>query len=258
MDTIRVLLSLSENNDERVKVDPKIQLASLYSEIREMLQSIAAMEKRMEQLALMDQENKKELAQLSQEMPLWTEEIEQVREKVVKQHGLTLKDMLGIKQDVARLEDALYEADARVLELRELQARVKGSRAQTQARLRDLKAKYNQHAELFNLEKEKADAVMAEYASKEDALLDELAPDARTAYREALRLNPDNPVVILDGEICMGCRIGLSKQLVKQVNQGGGLYFCENCMRIILPAHAVDEAVGFLGGIGNAENNICG
>lgn len=240
MDTIRVLLLLSENNDDRVKVDPRIQLASLYREVREMLNTIAAMEKRLEQLEQLDKDLKNELGQLTRNMPDWAAEIELSKERIIRQRGLTLKDMLSIQQEVVKLESDIQAAEGRILELQERGALLSGNRKQILSRLQAIKSKYNQHAEVFNEEKAKADLVMEEIASKEEKLLEELNAEDRMTYKEALRLNPDNPVVILDGDICMGCRIGLSKQIVKQVNQVSKIIHCENCMRIILPADAVD------------------
>jgi len=237
---IQVLLSLRENNQERVKIDPRIQLAALYREIREMLNDVDSMEKKLEQLSRNRQDLRSEQDQLVESKPVWMAEIESAKEKIIRQRGYTLKDMLGIQQEVVRLEEAMRAADARIEELHETEARILKARRQIQSKLTGLKGVYNQHAEVYNQEKAKADVLMDEYALREDSLLEELDPAGRSVYREALRLNPENPVVLMDGDICGGCKIGLSRQQVKYVNQGGKLVSCENCLRIILPIQDAD------------------
>lgn len=237
MDTerFRVLLDLSDNNNERNKVDPKRQLAALYREIKEFHNTITATENKLNYLNHESQERQSELDQLILNGPKWAEDIAQAKDKMVRQRGLTLKDMLEIQQEVVRLEESMYYGEAKINELRDLLVQYDKNREKLIARLNELKANYNQHAEIYNQEKARTDILMEEFASRENGLLKGLSPEERTIYREALRSNPDNPVVMLEGDICGGCRIVLSKQLLKQVNQGSQLIFCENCLRIILP-----------------------
>ena len=233
---IQALFSLSENNYERNKVDPKQQLGVLYREIRDMLRAITAMENKLEQLTEINQGQQEEWEQLLRDKPKWAADIEDAKERIIRQRGLTLKDMLRIQQEVVKLEDKIHNADVRASELQGDKDQFEQDRVHIVTRIKKLKAQYNQHAEIYNQEKAKADLVMGGFASREGELLRELSPEEQASYREALRSNPENPVVLLDGDVCSGCRIGLSKQLVKYVNQGDRLIICENCMRILLPA----------------------
>lgn len=234
-DRTQILLALSENNDERNRVDPKRQLAALYREIKDFRNAIAATEKKLEILDREYQDRQSELDELILNGPIWEAEIIEAKDKMVRQRGLTLKDMLEIQQEVVRLEESMYYGEAKANDLRGLLIQYEKNRERLISRSKELKANYNQHAEIYNQEKAKTDVLMADFASKENQLLDGLSPEERAIYREALRSNQDNPVVMLEGEICGGCRIVLSKQLLKQVNQGTQLIFCENCLRIILP-----------------------
>ncbi|MCL1805660.1 MAG: C4-type zinc ribbon domain-containing protein [Clostridiales bacterium] len=234
-DRNQILLALSDNNAERNRVDPRRQLAALYREIKDFRNTIAATERKLEILDREYQERQDELDELILNGPRWEEEIASSKDKMVRQRGLTLKDMLEIQQDVVRLEESLYFGEARANDLRGLLIQYEKNREKLISRSRELKANYNQHAEVYNQEKAKTDVLMAEFASTENQLLEGLKPEERAIYREALRSNPENPVVKLEGEICGGCRIVLSRQLLKQVNQGAQLIFCENCLRIILP-----------------------
>ena len=238
---MQVLLLLSENNDERNRVDPKVQLAALYLEIKEMMNLISAMERRLDGIAHMTEDCRVEVDRLILDKPGWASDIAEARERIIRQRGLSLKDMLSIQQEVVKLEENMRQADLRIEELQQQREQYEENRQQLTARLRRQKAQYNQHAGVYNQEKAKADALMAEFAAKEDALLASLEPDDRSLFREALRSNPDNPVVILDGDICSGCRISLSTQLVKHVNRGNRLINCENCLRVLLPSSALND-----------------
>ncbi|MDR0468837.1 MAG: C4-type zinc ribbon domain-containing protein [Peptococcaceae bacterium] len=237
MEIIRILLALSENNDERNQVDPRKQLSALYREIKEVQSLIIAAEKKLDFMNRENQERQDELDLLVQNGPKWTLEITRAKDRMVRQRGLTLKDMLEIQQEVVRLEENVYYGEARIVDLRDKRTQHEKASKQLISKIRELKTQYNQQAEVYNQEKGKADLLMSLYAEKENTLLEGVPPEAGKVYREALRTNPLNPVVNLEGEICGGCRIGLSKQQIKQINQKERLIFCENCLRIILPPY---------------------
>ena len=235
MELIEIMLALRENNSARVRIDPRVQLAALYAEIQSMRSEITSVEDRLGQVSAARDERLSEIDNIIVSKPVWEREIENAKEILVHKRGLTLKEMLNIQQEVARVENDLSQADSRIeslsLEARQLSKR----RKLILLRLRDLKAQYNQHAAIYNEEKVKADELLAVHDAVENDLLQKLTPEDRTVYAEALRLNPESPIVILDRDICVGCRIGLSKQLIKHVNQLRKLVCCENCVRVILP-----------------------
>jgi len=235
MDIIQVLLALSDINDERNRVDPRKPLAVFYREIRELKNAIDAAEKKIDYLRGEDQDAQSEMDQLIIDGPRWVDEIAKAKDRMIRQRELTLKEMLVIQQEVVRLEDSMYYGEARVAELRDMKARYDMNRRQLSAKRKEMKTLYNERAEVYNREKAEADRVIAAFARQEDDLLEGLKPEERSIYREALRMNPENPVAMVDGDICNGCRIVLSKQLVKNVNHGNNVIFCENCLRILLP-----------------------
>lgn len=237
MDRIEILMALNENNREKSKVDPKKQLGPIYREIRDLKSAILAAEKQLNHMAREYQERKEELDQLLLDVPQWTNDIAKAKERMIRQRGLTLKDMLEIQQEVAKAEENQLLGEAKTIDLQNKLAAYAKEKKITQARIKELKTQFNQRAAIYNQEKAKADLQMASFAAKEEALLEELDPETVALYRDALQSNPDNPVVLLEKDICGGCRIGLSKHMVKLVNQGDKLICCENCMRILLPAH---------------------
>ena len=239
MDMVQVMLRLSENNVERVKVDPRIQLAALYRETREILGRITALEKRLGQFAQMQKESRGEMDRLISRMPQWRIDIEDAKERLVHQQGLTLKDMLGIQQEAMRLEDEACAAETKIGALRSEQEQYDAHSKKILARLQELKAQYNQYAGVYNQEKAETQVILARFSSRENELLAQLKPEDTATYRDALKKNPDSPVATLEGEICSGCRIGISKQTIKQVAQVRRAVLCENCLRILLPEQAL-------------------
>ena len=235
IDMIQALLDLSENNDERNRIDPRKPLAILYREIKDLRSLISAAEKKLASLDAENQEREAELDQLILNKPKWVADIARAKDRMVRQRGLTLKDMLEIQQEVVRLEESVYYGESKIVDLRGKNVQYKKDRSRLTSKIRELKTDYNGRAEVYNREKAKADQLLGDFAAREDELLERIDPKARAAYREALRMNPDNPVVVLCREICNGCHIGLSKQLLKKINQGDQVIFCENCLRIILP-----------------------
>ena len=238
MEIRQVLLKLSENNDERNEADPSMQVAELYRESLDILATVTSLEKKLARLEKTKQEAQQELEQLILDRPRWVKEIESAKEGMIRQRDLSLKDKLGIQQEVVRLEENLHLSGPRLTELRDKQARCEKAQKNTLANLRETREQYNRHAEVYNREKAEADRILAGFAEKENALLKELKPASRTIYKEALRANPDSPVAMMEGEVCGGCRIGLSKQQIKFILLGDRLVFCENCLRILIPAEA--------------------
>jgi len=235
MDLIQIMISLSENNDARIKIDPRIQLAALYREIREMRNAVSDMENKLEQATGARERCREEIRRIIDSKPIWAKEIESAKESLVYKRGLTLKEMLAIQQSVARAENDISQADSLIANLRLESERHERDRKRILVTLQELKAQYNQHAFIYNQEKSEADALMAGYNERENELLARLSPRDRVVYQEALRLNPESPIVFLDGEVCLGCKIGLPKQMVKYVNQLTGLVCCENCLRVVIP-----------------------
>lgn len=237
MDKIEILMALGENNRERSKVDPKKQLGPIYREIRDLKSAILAAEKQLSHMAREYQEKKEELDQLLLDVPKWTADIAKAKERMIRQRGLSLKDMLEIQQEVAKAEENQLLGEAKAIDLQNKLTAYTKEKSIAQARIKELKAQFNQRATIYNQEKAKADLQMASFAAKEEELMEGLDPETAALYQDAIRSNPDNPVVILEKDICGGCRIGLSKHMVKLVNHGDKLICCENCMRILLPSH---------------------
>jgi len=240
MDLIQVMLSLGENNAQRVKIDPKIQLASLFQEIQEVYRSVKAAEKRLEQAMAMHKDCQDELDRLVEEKPQWLDAVEKAKESMVYQRGLSMREMLNIQQEVTRLEDDISQSDSKAANLRSAREHHGRRSKQLLEKLRELRTQYNQQAEVYNRDKAKADVLMAEYAAKEEELLKDVEASDKAVYLEALRLNPEDPVAVLTGDFCSGCRIGLSKQLINVIIKSGKLTSCENCLRVILPEQSAD------------------
>ena len=238
MEIRQVLLKLRENNDERNEADPSTQVAELYRESLDILATVTSLEKKLARLDRTKEEAHREMEQLILDRPRWVREIEIAKEGMIHQRDLSLKDKLGIQQEVVRLEDNLHLSGPRITELRDKQSRCEKAQENARATLREAREQYNRHAEVYNREKAEADRILAKYAGRENALLKELKPANRTIYKEALRANPSDPVALMEGEVCGGCRIGLSKQQIKFINLGDRLVFCENCLRILIPAEA--------------------
>jgi len=235
MELYEILLALNDNNLERNSVDPRGQLFEQYRELRALRSAVLSLEGQIRQEALEEQARKEELEQLVLQAEKWDLAIKQAKGKVNRQKGLTLKDMMMIQQEVVRLEDRKQAGEWRVTDLQNQQALYESERRPSLTRLKEMKARYNRIAETYNQDKAESDALIGSYASKEDELLKELKPVAQAMYRQALKSNPENPIALLEGEICGGCRIGLSIYLVKQIRQGNQVIACENCSRILLP-----------------------
>ena len=234
MEIMQVLLSLVDNNVERVKINPKTQLAPLYREILGLRQGLQAMECRLAELEKRNRDGTEETERLIQAKTAWGEEIEKLKDQLVRSRDLTLKEMLSVQQQVVQFEDSIHLADERIVELRMERKQDEQTQTELTALRKSQTVKYNQRAEIYNREKANADILMQEYGEKEDSLLAQLPPGDRMVYREALRSNPESPVASLDGDSCGGCRIGLSTQIVRTALRGEKLVYCENCMRVLV------------------------
>ena len=235
MGATEVLLSLNEICKTRNSVNPQKQLAPLYKEIFSLKSAIQAGEERMGQETREHQERRHELERLLLDVPKWEKEIGLAKEKMIRQRGLGLKDMLAIQQEVAKTEEKQLLGESRVIELQE---KIKGFEEEQRInrdRINEMKDQYNKLAVKYNDEKAKADLRMAALDSQEEGLLEELSPEFASVYQDALKSCPDSPAVMLQKGICGGCHIAISRQMVKLVNLQERPVRCENCFRILLP-----------------------
>ncbi|MDR1192907.1 MAG: hypothetical protein LBK98_01870 [Peptococcaceae bacterium] len=241
MGVAATLLALGAISEEKNRIDPKKQLAPIYQEIKTLRGLILAGEKQVSDLRLRQEERQRELAAILEKAPALKENIIRAKEKMARQRGMSLKDMLEIQQEVARAEEKQLRDEARMADIRRANEAYPAEREQLLARIKELKENYNGLAGQYNQEKAQADLRVAALISREEGMLEELTPAVATMYREALGHCPENPVAILEKGICGGCRIGLSKQLIKHVCQDGQPARCENCLRLLLPADAANR-----------------
>lgn len=242
MSIAATLLELSRLSEEKSKIDPKEQLTPLYKEIKGIQAAIAEGKRQMELKSRLIESRKEEQAALLATVPELEREVAEAREKLKGARGLSLKEMLAIRQSAARSEEELSRAESQRNEIRRLEAEYSAEKRETLERLKGLKACYNEKAEEYNRTKEQLDLQMASLLSKEEGLLEGLDDESLAIYKEAVRRCPANPVAVMEKGVCMGCRIGLSKEMVKRVELGKGLVRCDNCMRILLPKREEGEA----------------
>ena len=234
MSVAATLLKLSRLSEEKSRIHPKEQLMPLYQEIKTIQTAIQEGKRQLAGKAQALEAKRKEQASLLKAAPELEREVAEAREKLKSARGLSLKDMLEIRQSVAQSEEELLRWENQRSELRQLEEEFRAAKKEIQERLWGLKQAYNEKAREYNEKKEKLDLQMAALCSREEGLLEELDPAALAIYREAARRCPADPVAIMDKGVCLGCHIGLSKEMIKQVELGKQLVRCDNCMRILL------------------------
>lgn len=234
MSIVSTLFKLSRLSEEKAKIDPKEQLMPLYREIKDIRAAIVEGKRQMEAGARLIESKRADLAALLAVVPQLEKEVAAARDKMKNARGMSLKDMLAIRQSVAHSEEELLRAENQKEEIRRLEEKLAAEKLEMGKKIRGLKSYYNEKAAEYNQKKERLELQMAALSSQEEGLLEELDPDSLRIYQKAVARFPASPVAVMEKGVCRGCRIGLSKERVKQVESGKGLVLCENCMRILL------------------------
>jgi len=228
-DGISVLLELQEA-DRRAAVLAHTA-KRLQSQDANLQTKIAQERERVEHL----QEDLATLERNSRSRNLEVDDLDaQIRDYKKRLNGgiLSFKEMESLRKKIESQEGRMGTMEDEALTLMdEIEA--------AQARLDEAKAQLVSHTETL-------ESVRTDLAGQGDALCEEIAaleasreeiathvPDHLLNRYEMLRATFEDPVVLITGGACAGCKLKVSDSTVERARGGAEVVTCENCSRVL-------------------------
>jgi predicted nucleic acid-binding Zn-ribbon protein len=228
-DTLRQLVELQRLDDELHRISETLEALPVQREASQ--QSLEAGQQR-----LADVEAQLEARQLAlRQAESALQDAEELRKRLEAQQGQvkTNEAYTALLHEIEAASEAVSEAETRILEgmdatqeggalLEAATSEVAQLERETAARLAELE----QQAEALATEQGETEASRA-------ALAGEITASALQKYTKvAARKRP--AVALVENEVCMGCRVGISPQLYVDVIEGKDLIACRSCKRILI------------------------
>ena len=136
-------------------------------------------------------------------------------------------ELASLKRRHAKLEDQLLEA---MIEVEERKA----ARAQAQANLEQVKARWAVAQGDLGREKRELEAMLKELTARRATAWAALDPEGQTIYNALRPKMRGQPVAVLKDGVCSRCGMAQTTAVVQQVRHGDGLAKCSGCGRILV------------------------
>ncbi|MDX9872362.1 MAG: C4-type zinc ribbon domain-containing protein [Clostridia bacterium] len=230
----KLLLELQAFSQAERALKRKVELKPLLDALKKMLDRIKNMEAQILLLQEEAEREEKEAALVSEHISTVNAKIEEVKEKLYSSKGGQLKELLGLQQSIHRMEEETEKADAQYWDKMKKAEELKQQRSQIRDELREMKKAYNEELKVYKEKSLFLEQKQAEVSQQLAAVKKKLTPEMLSLYTETEKRIPNNPIAVLQGEICSGCRISVSSSLMLRIKEGKKLYKCESCGRIII------------------------
>lgn len=230
----KLLLEMQALSQEEQALRRKVELKPLFDALKKMLDEIRKTEAETVLLQESAEKEEQEAAAISEHISGLNTKIDEVKEKLYSSKGGQLKELLGLQQSIHRMEEETEKNDAQYWEKMKKAEDLKKLRVKLREELREMKKTYNEELKIYKEKGQVLENKQAEVAEKLSAVKEKLTPEMISLYTETEKRIPNNPVAVLQGEICSGCRISMSSSLMSRIKEGKKLYKCENCGRIIV------------------------
>lgn len=230
----KLLLELQALSREEKTLKLKAELKPWVEDLRKMLDQIKGMEAEVLLLQEKVEKEEEEAGALSEHINALNGKMAEVKEKLYSTKSGQLKELLGLQQSIYRMEEETEKADARYWENMRQAGELKQKKEKIRAELRELKLSYNEAVGSYKEKVRVLEGKQAEIREKLAAVKKKLNPEMLKLYTDTEKRIPHNPLAVLQGEICSGCRISISSSLMAGIKEGKRFYQCENCGRIIV------------------------
>jgi len=234
MEQEKLLWQLQEYVQEEYHLRKKGELKPFIERLKRLQDDIKRGETELADLERQVSETERKAHVLEKQVSLINRQIKEGKGKLYEAKGSSLKELLSLQQSVLKKEaeaekgEALYwEMLKKVEELRNEQQRVRESN-------RLLKREYNDCVKVYREKLQEIELKLNENRLNQEKIRDMLKPDVLNIFQEVEKKFPGNPVAVVKAGACSGCHIAMPSVLIGRIREGGKIYRCENCGRILI------------------------
>lgn len=146
------------------------------------------------------------------------------------------KELEGLRMEVESLRERRSRLEDKILELMSAHEEAKLKLEELQGALEAQRAAWEAHQRELQAEKARLEIRKREVEGRCAELTGQVEPKDLALYRELRRKKAGRAVALLQGDLCLGCRVSLPSQLVQEARRGSELVTCSSCGRILCPS----------------------
>lgn len=234
MEQEKLILELQNYLQEKYRLQKNNEISAMAQDLKNLQESIKKAEEeslktedRIKELETRAQETEKRINQLNQQ-------IKGGKEKLYGVKGGSLKELLSIQQNLARMEEDIAKGETQYWEYVRQGEEFKEGRKQAKDIIKALKNQYNEGVRSYKAEKSKLEMELMNIQLKEEEIQEKLQPETIRLFKETEKRYPLNPVAVMKGGNCSGCYIAIPSMLAMRVREGKTLCRCDSCGRILI------------------------
>lgn len=234
MEQMRIILQLQDIINEKAFLKKSNELGSKAKELKVLQESIRKVEEEYQtvEAGILSVEEK------TKNLEIQTEKLAQQanssKDRLYGAKGGSLKELLSLQQAIQKIEQDVEKSEALYWDTFKQIEQLKEKRKKLREMIKALKLQYNEGVKIYKSEKNNMELKLAEITIKEEELREKLGPEVLKKFTDTEKRFPLNPVAIMKGGICTGCRISVPSVLALKIREGKNLYRCDSCGRLLI------------------------
>ena len=229
-----LLWRLQELKREEVSLTQTDEIKAIVKKLKDLRDNVKIGEKKLQSLTELIEKSENEVKELEKESNKRAEQLKIQKEKLYDARGSSLKELLSLQQSILKLENQGKETENKYWDLLKKIEESKEQKKEDKKMIRACQLEYNKDLGEYRKLKAQAELKLAEIKSQQEAVQEQLLPEVNKLYLDAEKCFPVSFVAKLHKEVCTGCHIGVSSNLVKRVKEGKVIQHCDNCGRILI------------------------
>lgn len=230
----KLLLELQELIQKEHELKRKEDSIAMLKELKEKMKVIEATQKKYAEfkgeLAEMEKSSFKQEKQIN----YMDQQVKTEKERLYQNKGGSLKELLGLQQSVAKMEEDIKEEEAQYWETVTKVETLKSDLKKYKENLKAMKESYNEGVREYKRTKAEVELELTQLVLKQEDIKEQLQPEALKLFERIQSKYPLNPIAIMKKGSCSGCHMSIPSIQAMEVKQGKKLCLCDNCQRILI------------------------
>ena len=160
---------------------------------------------------------------------------EQVTQKLFSGTVSNPKELTAMQQEVRMLDRQRGRLDEGILTVMTALEEAEPAAEQAQQAVEAARQAMEQQTRDSSSERQRLTRLLAERRAEREELAARLEPDTRARYEDLLQRHRNLAVGVLHEGACGCCQTRVPAGVALRIREGSKYYFCENCLRFILP-----------------------
>ncbi|MCR4443236.1 MAG: C4-type zinc ribbon domain-containing protein [Peptococcaceae bacterium] len=234
MEQEKLIWQLQEFVQEEYLLRKKSELKPLVEHLKKLREDIKRVEAEADGLQRQAAETERKAQELEKKVSLINKQIKGGKEKLYGAKGSSLKELLSLQQSVLKKESEAEKGEVLYWEMLKKAEELRSGQKQAREAIKQLKREYNDNVKVYREKLQQIELKLAENRLKQEKIREKLKPEVLSFFQEVEKKFPGNPVAVVKGGACSGCHIAMPSILVGRIREGGKIYRCENCGRILI------------------------